>query len=84
MAKPKNPLMDCKQMRRVRETNGSLDLNTGVLTIDESTATWIVRACGVPLFTDAERKRGTCKSCASGWSSPGNVPVADDAATLYG
>jgi hypothetical protein len=83
MAKP-NLSMDCTQKRRVLETHGSLDLTTGTLTMDRSTATWVVRACGAPLFTDAQRERGTCDGCASGWSSPGNKPADAADPTLYG
>jgi hypothetical protein len=83
MAKP-NLAMDCTQKRRILQTHGSLDLTTGILTTDHSTATWVVRACGVPLFTDEERKRGTCNGCSTGWSSPGNMPVAADSPTTYG
>lgn len=44
---------------------------------------WTTRACDMPLFSDAERASGVCRSCASGWSHPEDhpvVPVFDAAA----
>ena len=44
---------------------------------------WTTRACDIPLFSDAERASGICRSCASGWSHPEDrplVPVFDAAA----
>lgn len=81
MAKPN----DCTQMRRVLRRYELLDLHTGQCTPDESRPpTWVVEPCAVPLFSDAERERGTCNGCASGWQCPENMPVAADSPTVFG
>lgn len=32
----------------------------------------VTEPCGVPLFSDAWRETGVCKSCASGWTHEQN------------
>lgn len=67
----------CQQLRRFKVTYGSLNMATGEIAAhgDE----WKTDKCGVPLFGDDARKRGTCKSCHSGWTHPDNYPVKEGA-----
>jgi peptide methionine sulfoxide reductase MsrB len=69
----------CRQQRRWLQKKHSVNPTTGQLEADDSAATWVTGACGTPLFGDEDKKRGTCRSCASGWTHPENMPVADDA-----
>lgn len=68
--------MDCNKMRRMLVTHSVLDITTGVET--PLNAEWITQRCSIPLFSDAERERGICKSCNAGWIHPFNFPVDDD------
>lgn len=60
----------CTVKRTMLITGGTLNIATG----ESATGAqhWETRACGTPLFTDAERKSGQCRSCASGWTHPHN------------
>lgn len=64
---------NCTKLRRMLIKSGTLNLSTGASTITQEE--WMTRACGVPLFSDAEKKRGTCRSCDAGWTHPNNYPV---------
>lgn len=63
----------CTQMRRMLVTHSTVSMNTGERR--ELGEEWVTRACGVPLFADAEKERGTCRSCFSGWVHANNYPV---------
>jgi hypothetical protein len=63
----------CTQSRRMLIEHFTLNMNTGESTPKGSE--WVERECGVPLFTDAERTRGTCRSCAGGWKTDNNYPI---------
>jgi hypothetical protein len=75
MSKAKQPRRfdSCTQMRRQLVTHSTLSLRTGERT--EGRQEWVTKPCGVPLFGDAARARGTCDSCASGWTHEHNYPV---------
>lgn len=63
----------CTQMRRQLITHSTVNLTTGEYT--DGAQEWKTQPCGVPLFSDADRTRGTCRSCAKGWTHPNNYPV---------
>ncbi len=65
---------DCGVMRHVLVTHGTLSTVTGAITAGKQE--WVTRPCGVPIFTDEERNRGTCKGCHGGWEHPNNYSVA--------
>lgn len=63
----------CTTMRRVLVRHSTLSLASG-----ESQSAgdeWQDGPCGTPLFTDAEKKSGTCRSCARGWTHPENFAL---------
>lgn len=63
----------CTTWRRVVHGGYKLSLATGErLPLPDRVVT---ERCYVPLFTAAELDRGTCDSCASGWSVEGNRPA---------
>lgn len=64
----------CTVMRRKLVTRQSLNMSTGVSV--EVGQEWITEPCGIPMFSDAEKQRGTRRSCASGWTHEHNYPVA--------
>ncbi|MYM92500.1 hypothetical protein [Duganella vulcania] len=63
----------CTQMRRKLVQRKILNLGTGVSS-DEGQE-WRTEPCNVPMFTDEERQRGTCASCASGWTHAHNFAL---------
>lgn len=63
----------CTQMRRKLVTHGSMHMLTGAYT--EGHKEWRDESCAVPLFSDEERERGTCRSCYRGWEHPNNYPA---------
>jgi len=65
--------MNCTKLRRMRIRHFELNITTGKS--EDAEATWETRPCGVPLFSDEERKLSLCKSCQSGWTHPENYPV---------
>lgn len=67
----------CTQVRRMLVKHGTLNIRTGQSTTDADPGTMETRACGVPLFSDAERQRGTCRSCNDGYTHPNNYPVSN-------
>jgi len=74
----------CHTLRRLLLRHSTLNLTTGTMTPNGQE--WTTRACDVPLFSDAERAAGVCRSCASGWTHPENhplVPVFDAAAHAW-
>jgi len=76
-----SPHTSCHTLRRVLLRHSTLSLTTGAMT--PTGQEWTTRACDVPLFSDAERAAGVCRSCSSGWTHPENhplVPVFDAAA----
>lgn len=64
----------CTQLRRMLVKHGTLNIVTG--DTDVTSEEWVELACDAPLFGDEERKRGTCRSCAAGWTHEHNYPVA--------
>ena len=64
----------CSQLRRQLVTHSTLNIATGETTVGSQE--WETRPCGIPLFSDDERKRGTCRSCAEGWTHEHNYPIA--------
>lgn len=62
----------CQVVRRMLVTHGTMRFNCGADTYRETGKEWVTRACAVPLFSDEERARGECRSCASGWTHPNN------------
>lgn len=67
----------CTVMRRKLVKTGTLSMATGQLEMSGK-AEWVTEACGTPLFGDEERRSGTCRSCAKGWTHPENYPVESD------
>lgn len=64
----------CTQMRRKLVTRKSFNMGTGVSV--EVGQDWVTEPCNAPMFTDVETQRGTCRSCANGWTHEHNFPVA--------
>jgi hypothetical protein len=64
---------NCTVMRRVLVKHSTLDLETGQYV--QGKEEWVTRPCGKPLFSDAEKQSGKCKSCQKGWTHPENYPV---------
>jgi hypothetical protein len=62
---PVSPYTSCHTLRRVLVR----------LPIKAADQEWTTRACDMPLFSDAERASGVCRSCASGWTHPENRPL---------
>jgi hypothetical protein len=75
--KTKPYLGGCTQIRRRLVTHATVSLATGETKTERTE--WETAACNAPLFSDAERERRTCRSCANGWTHPHNYPV-DEAA----
>ncbi len=73
MVKSKTKFHSCTKMRRMLITHSVLTFNTA--NVQELGSEWVTQACGVPLFNDAERETGICKSCAKGWTHENNYPV---------
>lgn len=67
-------MSSCTVMRRKLVTKKNFNLATGV-SVDAGQE-WVTEPCGVPMFSDVEKQRGTCRSCASGWTHEHNFPVA--------
>lgn len=67
-------MSSCTVMRRKLVTHKSLNMGTGI-SVDAGQE-WVTEPCGIPMFSDAEKLRGTCRSCASGWTHEHNFPVA--------
>jgi hypothetical protein len=65
----------CTKTRRVKQT--TLTLNAGSGETSETGSAWVTGPCGTPLFSEAEKQSGICRSCASGWTHPENYPVND-------
>lgn len=63
----------CTKIRRMLIKSGTLSMSTGEMTFTKEE--WVTRACEQPLFADADRARGTCRSCHTGWTHPNNYPV---------
>jgi hypothetical protein len=74
VAKKKARADGCTLTRTYKVTHGTFDLARGV-DVSGGREEWITGPCGVPLFTDAERASGRCRSCASGWTHPENYPA---------
>lgn len=74
MAKKRTLHHSCQTMRRKLVTKGTLDLGTGTLDMNEQ-GEWVTEPCNVPLFTQEEKERGTCRSCNEGWTHPNNYPI---------
>lgn len=62
---------DCQVERTKRVRTGSLTANGPKFDSEAD----VVEACGTPLFSDDECKRGICKSCLRGWEVEGNRPT---------
>jgi len=60
----------CTVVRTCLVTRGTMNLTTGAFA--EGEKAWETKPCGVPLFSEDERRAGTCKSCARGWNHPNN------------
>lgn len=68
--------IECTNLRRVYRTYETLDMRTGTIRPDPTKpGHFVTERCGVPLFSREDRERGTCSSCAAGWSDPGNMPA---------
>lgn len=67
-------MSSCTQLRRKLVKRQSFNLGTGV-SVDVG-QDWVTEPCGVPMFSAGENERGTCSSCASGWTHEHNFPVA--------
>lgn len=65
--------MNCTQMRRVLVQHSTMSAQTGEQR--DIRNEWETQPCGAPLFSDADKARGTCRSCASGWTHEHNYPV---------
>jgi hypothetical protein len=65
--------MFCTKMRRMLITSSLMNLDTGEET--PNGAQWVTRECGIPMFVDEEKERGTCRGCFNGWTHPLNFPV---------
>ena len=63
----------CKVVRRQFVGFGYLDTRTGKVTVEREE--WQTGPCETPLFTEEERRAGTCRACASGWKTSDNYPV---------
>lgn len=63
----------CQVMRRALIRRELFNLATGELT--PAGEAWETKPCSVPLFSDAERASGECRSCAAGWTHPHNYRV---------
>jgi hypothetical protein len=63
----------CTTLRTRLVRNGTFNIVTGK--ISEGEATWVTEPCGTPLFDDAQRATGICRSCAEGWTHPENFPA---------
>jgi hypothetical protein len=63
----------CTKMRRMLIRTSTLNMATGQRT--ETGEAWETRPCGVPMFSEVEKKAGICRSCANGWTHPNNYPV---------
>lgn len=66
-------MSSCTVMRRKLVTHKSFNMGTGDSV--EVGQEWVTEPCGIPMFSDAEKQRGTCRSCASGWTHEHNYPV---------
>lgn len=71
--KPSPHFHACTVVRRMLIKTGAIDLKTGQTNMTGEQ--WETRACGAPLFSEAERETGICKSCAAGWTHPHNYRV---------
>lgn len=65
----------CIMPRRWTVRRSTLNMLTGETT-EPGPPEWEEGACGAPLFSEAERDTGVCKSCLGGWTHPENYPVA--------
>lgn len=72
----------CTVERRALVRHETLSLATGEISPSGKPPAWEVKACSVPLFTDAERERGVCRSCGEGWTHPENAPTPAGVATI--
>lgn len=70
MPKAKKAFQDCTVVRTVFRTYGTLNIETGAKIEDRKA--WETEPCGTPLFSDEERAKGVCSSCAKGWNHPEN------------
>jgi hypothetical protein len=65
----------CQQVRVTLVKSYVYDYNTGEKR--DRGAQWQVRKCGTPMFSVAEKTRGTCKSCFEGWEHPENFTAPE-------
>ncbi len=73
MSRAKRTADSCTVERRKLVKSYTLSLSSGEQKpLGEE---WRTEACGVPLFGDAERAAGKCRSCAAGWTHPENYPA---------
>lgn len=66
-------MSSCTQLRRMLITHQSLNLASNE-TADVGQE-WVTGSCDIPLFSEEEVRRGTCRSCANGWTHEHNFPV---------
>lgn len=72
----KREYIECGTMRRKLVTYEKINLRTGTVEPDPTKPkAYVTERCGVPLFKKTERERGTCSSCAAGWTHPDNMPI---------
>lgn len=69
----KNLPHSCTQMRRKLVKHQNLNLATSKT--EDAGQEWVNEPCSTPLFSDEERQRGTCRSCAAGWTHEHNFPI---------
>jgi hypothetical protein len=63
----------CTQVRRMLIKHSAVSMQTGERR--ELGEEWVTQPCGTPLFAEAEKERGTCRACFSGWVHEHNYPV---------
>lgn len=73
---PARLYQECRQWRRVYATIAWVSLTTGARRDERQE--WRTKPCGVPLWSEEEKARGTCRGCAAGWTHEHNLPVDPD------
>lgn len=71
----------CTVLRHKTLRHGTINMNTGAFSAGEITQ--VTEPCNTPLFHEAERASGVCRSCADGWEVPGNRPASQAERAAY-
>lgn len=66
---------DCRVQRMKLITSYKVILGTGEEVPNSRSQEWKSEPCGTPLFSDATKATGVCRSCAKGWKVDSNYPL---------